>query len=108
VKTLIDESRRLTTAAGVFAIVGTAVSILATVHQVSELTPGQPYRFVLDGAIAAFGTFLITLGFALGGMLLERRFLLNIVFLCVAISAFPLFGYTLFHTAAARGVILKP
>jgi hypothetical protein len=77
-------------------------------HQVREFAPGQSVRFLMDGAIAAIVTFLLTLSFGLGGMLLERKFLINFTFVCVAVAAFPLSSYCLVHTAAARGVILAP
>jgi hypothetical protein len=98
----------LTATAGFFALTGTVVSVLATIHEISQFAPGESVRFLMDGAIAATITVLLTLSFGLGGICLERQVLYNAMFLCIALAAFPLSSYCLVHMAAARGVILAP
>ena len=89
-------------------MLGTASSVWWTAREISAFAPGTAVRFVIGGVLIAAMTFLFTCAWALGGMLLERRFLLNTLFVCIAAAAFPLSSYTLRLTAAKRGVILKP
>ncbi len=97
-----------TALAGAIALIGTTSSLWLTVREISAFAPGTAVRFVLGGALIAALTFVFTCAWAVGGMVVERRFFLNALFVCLAAAAFPLSSYTLHHTAAARGVILKP
>ena len=97
-----------TALAGAIAVLGTISSVWWTAREISAFAPGTGVRFVLGGVLIAAMTFLFTCAWALGGMLVERRFLLNTLFVCIAVAAFPLSSYTLHRMAAERGVILKP
>ena len=89
-------------------MIGAVSSVWWTFHEVSAFSSGTPVRFVVGGMLIAAITFVFTCAWAVGGMAVDRRFLLNTLFVCIAASAFPLSIYTLHRTAAERGVILKP
>ena len=89
-------------------MLGTGCSVFIAVREVMPFAPGTPVRFlIIHGVVAAF-TLLFTSAWAIGGMVVDRRFLLNALFVLIAASAFPLSSWTLFYTAERRGVILKP
>jgi hypothetical protein len=91
-----------------FAGVGTALSMWLPTWEISHFAPGTPVRFVIGGFMVATVTIFLTSACAIFGMVVERRFWLNTLFICIALSSFPLARYSLFHSAAVRGVILEP
>jgi hypothetical protein len=94
--------------AGIIAVTGTGLAVWQTIREISVFAPGTSVRFVLGGAVVAAMTFVFTCAWAVGGMLVDRRFLPNLLFICIAFAATPLSTYTLKHVTAQKGVILKP